>query len=196
MALSIAIHTVRAALLEESSSFNPSRVAPYEMKDNWGMQMQHDMDAHLEEEGPMKGRTEMTGMNIFSEYNYDYLEAVEHTDFDSNRPVKKVLLNLTGNMGRYIWSMNGRPLSEADNIEIEKGEVVQITLNNLTMMHHPMHLHGHFFRVINKNGARSPLKHTINMPPMQSVKIEFDANEYGGWFFHCRILYHMGALVH
>ena len=59
------------------------------------------------------------------------------------------------------------------------------------MMHHPMHLHGHFFRVINANGAYSPLKHTVNVPPMQEVTIEFYGNEYGDWFFHCHILYHM-----
>jgi hypothetical protein len=87
--------------------------------------------------------------------------------------------------------MNGVPLSEADQIKIEKGEVVRITLNNLTMMHHPMHLHGHFFRMINENGEYSPLKHTVNVPPMQKVVIEFDANEYGDWFFHCHVLYHM-----
>ena len=59
------------------------------------------------------------------------------------------------------------------------------------MMHHPMHLHGHFFRVINKNGSYAPLKHTVNVPPMQEVTIEFYGNEYGDWFFHCHILYHM-----
>jgi FtsP/CotA-like multicopper oxidase with cupredoxin domain len=46
--------------------------------------------------------------------------------------------------------MNGVPLSEADKIKISSEEVTRITFNNLTMMHHPMHLHGHFFRVINK----------------------------------------------
>ena len=59
------------------------------------------------------------------------------------------------------------------------------------MMHHPMHLHGHYFRVINENGERSPLKHTVNVPPMQKVVIEFYNEEYGDWFFHCHILYHM-----
>ena len=58
------------------------------------------------------------------------------------------------------------------------------------MMHHPMHLHGHFFRVLNKNGEYSPLKHTVDVAPMQKTVIEFDANEYGDWFFHCHILYH------
>lgn len=136
-------------------------------------------------------------MGMFSEYNYDYLKSPEKTtiptDPDEQRPVRRILLNLTGNMWRYIWSMNGVPLSEADKIKIKKGEVVRITLNNLTMMHHPMHLHGHFFRVLNENGDYSPLKHTVNVAPMQKITIEFDAREYGDWFFHCHVLYHMMA---
>ena len=137
---------------------------------------------------------QMEGMDMFAEYNYDYLKSPEKTSYDKNVPVKEILLNLTGNMNRYIWSMNGVPLSEADNIKINNKEVTRITFNNLTMMHHPMHLHGHFFRVLNDNGEYSPLKHTVNVPPMQQVTIEFygnDGDEYGDWFFHCHILYHM-----
>lgn len=187
--------------------FNPSDVDPYEMKANWGMQgkmddemketemegssMQADHKHDMKKDENMEDSSEMKGMGMFSEYNYDYLKAVENTEYSEDKPVNEILLNLTGNMWRYIWSFNGVPLSEADKIKIEEGQVARITLNNLTMMHHPMHLHGHFFRVINKNGERSPLKHTVNVPPMQQVVIEFDANEYGDWFFHCHILYHM-----
>ncbi|WP_041952179.1 multicopper oxidase domain-containing protein [Spirosoma spitsbergense] len=149
------------------------------------------MDMGSMKEGTSMPGMEMPGMNMFAQYNYDYLKSPGKTTLDPNKSVRKILLNLTGNMWRYIWSMNGVPLSEADKISIKQGEVVRITFNNLTMMHHPMHLHGHFFRVINKNGAYSPLKHTVNVPPMQKVTIEFDANEYGGWFLHCHVLYHL-----
>lgn len=187
--------------------FNPSDEDSYEMRANWGMQggmddkmqetkmdstsMQVDDELETENDKKMEDVTEMKGMGMFSEYNYDYLKALKSTEYSEDKPVKEVLLNLTGNMWRYIWSFNGVPLSEADKIKVEEGQVARITLNNLTMMHHPMHLHGHFFRVINKNGERSPLKHTVNVPPMQQVVIEFDANEYGEWFFHCHILYHL-----
>ena len=124
-------------------------------------------------------------------FNYDFLKAKEKTTYDKDIPVNDILLNLTGNMQRYVWSMNGVPLSETDNIKIRKGEVTRITLNNITMMHHPMHLHGHYFRVINKNGVRSPLKHTVNVPPMKKVVIEFYNEEVGDWIFHCHVLYHM-----
>ena len=177
-----------------------------------GMHMNHmdmdkkDMDKKDEKESmpmdddikmqSMKGMTsgesrKMKSMRMFSEYNYDYLKSPAKTTYDVNAPVREVLLNLTGNMSRYIWSMNGIPLAETDKIKIKEGEVTRITFNNLTMMHHPMHLHGHFFRVINANGEYSPLKHTVNVPPMQQVTIEFYGNEYGDWFFHCHILYHM-----
>ena len=149
------------------------------------------MDMKKEDSMP---EMKMEGMDMFSEYNYDYLKSPEKTTYDKNVPVKEILLNLTGNMNRYIWSMNGVPLSEADNIKINNKEVTRITFNNLTMMHHPMHLHGHFFRVLNENGEYSPLKHTVNVPPMQKMTIEFYGNngdEAGDWFFHCHILYHM-----
>ncbi len=71
---------------------------------------------------------------------------------------------------------------------------------NRSMMHHPMHLHGHFFRVINGQGDYSPLKHTVDVPPMQTTVIEFAAEEVGDWFFHCHLLYHfdsgMARVVH
>jgi hypothetical protein len=166
------------------------------------MEMKKDstssMDGINMKEGSMKmdkmEGMKMEGMDMFSEYNYDYLKSPEKTTYDKNVPIKEILLNLTGNMNRYIWSMNGVPLSEADKIKISNKEVTRITFNNLTMMHHPMHLHGHFFRVLNENGEYSPLKHTVNVPPMQQVTIEFYGNngdEYGDWFFHCHILYHM-----
>jgi len=137
------------------------------------------------------GSTMKTGAN--PEFNYNYLRSPEPTDFNSDKPIKEMLFNLTGNMNRYVWSINGVPLSETDKIKIKQGEVVRITLNNLTMMHHPMHLHGHFFRVLNENGEYSPLKHTVNVAPMQKVVIEFNANEYGDWFFHCHVLYHINS---
>jgi CopA family copper-resistance protein len=124
-------------------------------------------------------------------FSYDFLKATQPTTFPVDAHVNELLLNLTGNMNRYVWSINGVPLSETDKIKIKGGEVTRITLNNLTMMHHPMHLHGHYFRVVNKNGERSPLKHTVNVPPMEQVTIEFYNEEYGDWFFHCHVLYHM-----
>ncbi|MEZ7497503.1 multicopper oxidase domain-containing protein [Flavobacterium sp. Arc3] len=172
---------------KEGMEMNHSKMEGMKME---GMQ-EEAVKADSAKKDSMEGEMKMEGMDLFSEYNYDYLRSPVKTNYSADAPVKEILLNLTGNMQRYIWSMNGVPLAETDKIKIEGGQVTRITLNNLTMMHHPMHLHGHFFRVINKNGEYSPLKHTVNVPPMGNVTIEFYGSEYGDWFFHCHILYHM-----
>jgi hypothetical protein len=59
------------------------------------------------------------------------------------------------------------------------------------MMRHPMHLHGHFFRLLNGQGEYSPLKNTLDIMPMETDTLEFAATADGDWFFHCHILYHM-----
>jgi len=122
---------------------------------------------------------------------YRQLRARSSTALDPNKPVREVRLTLDGDMERYVWFLNGKPLSESDDIEIKQGEVVRFIMINRTMMHHPMHLHGHFFRVLNGQGDFAPLKHTVDVEPMSTTVIEFDANELGDWFFHCHLLYHM-----
>ena len=122
---------------------------------------------------------------------YKKLRSTKRTALPDNAPRRVFRLTLDGEMGRYVWMINNRPLSPADDLFIKEGEVVQFIMINRTMMHHPMHLHGHFFRVINGQGDRSPLKHTVNVEPMSTTVIEFMADEPGDWFFHCHILYHM-----
>jgi FtsP/CotA-like multicopper oxidase with cupredoxin domain len=122
---------------------------------------------------------------------YDKLRALQSTAFDSSKPVRKIRLTLDGDMERYVWFLNNKPLSESDSLEIKHGEVVRFIMINRTMMHHPMHLHGHFFRVLHGQGEFSPLKHTVDVAPMTTTVIEFAADEFGDWFFHCHLLYHM-----
>jgi CopA family copper-resistance protein len=122
---------------------------------------------------------------------YDKLRAVAKTAPDRNKTIREIRLTLDGDMTRYVWFLNNKPLSESDAIAIRQGEIVRFILINRTMMHHPMHLHGHFFRVINGQGDHAPLKHTVDVAPMSTTVIEFDANEVGDWFFHCHLLYHM-----
>jgi hypothetical protein len=95
-------------------------------------------------------------------------------------------------MNRYVWSLDDKVVSESDRILIKKGENIRIILFNNSMMRHPIHLHGHDFRVLNGQGAYAPMKNIIDIMPMERDTIEFAANEPGGdWFFHCHILYHM-----
>jgi hypothetical protein len=107
--------------------------------------------------------------------------------------MKVLNFNLTGNMNRYVWTIDNKTVNEADRILIRKGENVRIILTNNSMMRHPMHLHGHDFRVLNGQGDYAPLKNVIDIMPMETDTIEFAANQDGDWFFHCHILYHMMA---
>lgn len=124
-------------------------------------------------------------------FDYNMLRAEEPTTLANDNPVRVVHLYLGGNMLRYTWHINNIPLSESDRILIKKGENVRFVMHNTTMMSHPMHLHGHFFRVINQHGEHSPLKHTVNVASMEMTTIEFEATEDKDWFFHCHLLYHM-----
>ncbi len=132
-------------------------------------------------------------MGMPGDFNYNMLRALHPTTLDSTLKPREVKLTLTGNMLRYVWSFDFKTLSVADKIIIHKGERVRFVLTNNTMMRHPLHLHGHFFRFINSQGDYSPLKHSFDIQPMQTVTIEFEANEEKDWFFHCHILYHMMA---
>lgn len=122
--------------------------------------------------------------------NYAMLKSpVKTTLPDGNSKILK--FELTGNMNRYVWSLDNKVVSETDKILIKKGENVKLILYNGSMMRHPMHLHGHDFRVINGQGEYAPLKNVIDIMPMETDTLEFNANVEGDWFFHCHILYHM-----
>jgi len=125
--------------------------------------------------------------------NYAMLESPYNTTLSKEAPVKELKFILTGNMNRYVWSMDNKVMSETDKIPVKKGEILRITLYNNSMMRHPMHLHGFDFRIINGKNENAPLKNVMDIMPMETNVIEFHANEEGDWFFHCHILYHMMA---
>ena len=122
--------------------------------------------------------------------NYAMLKATENTTLPV-APTKELKFELSGNMNRYVWSMDNKVVSEADKIFVKKGENLRLIIHNGSMMRHPMHLHGHDFRVLNGQGEFAPLKNIIDIMPMETDTLEFNANAYGDWFFHCHILYHM-----
>ena len=123
--------------------------------------------------------------------NYAMLKSPHNTSLPKEVPTKVLNFELTGNMNRYVWSMDNKVVSESDKILIKKGENVRMIIYNGSMMRHPMHLHGHDFRVLNGQGENAPLKNIIDIMPMETDTLEFNANMEGDWFFHCHILYHM-----
>ncbi|MEO6759459.1 MAG: multicopper oxidase domain-containing protein, partial [Saprospiraceae bacterium] len=147
----------------------------------------------------------MAGMNMAAEssdivtLNYTMLRAPEKTTLRPG-PMRELQFDLTGNMNRYVWTMDNKTISESDEILVKKGENLRIILYNNSMMRHPMHLHGHDFRILNGQGDYAPLKNVLDIMPMERDTLEFAATESGDWFFHCHILYHMmsgmGRVVH
>ncbi len=112
------------------------------------------------------------------------------------RPVsRRINLNLTGSMARYVWTLNDRTYEDRIPLTVAKDERVEIVMHNQTGMAHPMHLHGHVFQVVAINDQRfsGALRDTVMVPPQQRVTIAFDADNPGRWAFHCHNLYHMGA---
>jgi CopA family copper-resistance protein len=113
---------------------------------------------------------------------------------DTRTPTRRIDIHLTGNMERFMWSMDGEQLSEnPEPYRFARNERVRLRLINDTMMTHPMHLHGHFFEIVNGHGANQPFKHTVKVMPGGLVDLDLTADAPGDWAFHCHLLYHMHA---
>ena len=112
---------------------------------------------------------------------------------DNRAPSKEIELHLTGNMERFIWSIDGLKLNEAKPIYFKKGERIRIILHNDSTMTHPMHLHGMWSDLESPDGGFQVRKHTISVQPAQTVSMLVTADAEGRWAFHCHLLYHMAA---
>lgn len=113
-----------------------------------------------------------------------------------NNPVARTeMVMLTGGGGDYSWGLNGRPSMHDIIFKVKEGERYEIMMHNMTSMAHPMHLHGHYFRIVGIDGTRfrGALRDTVHVPPGAAVTIQFDADNPGAWAFHCHHLYHMNA---
>jgi CopA family copper-resistance protein len=104
---------------------------------------------------------------------------------------QQITLHLTGNMERFIWGFDGKKFSEAEQIELKRGDRVRFVLINDTMMEHPIHLHGLWSELDNGHGEYRPYKHTINVKPGERLSYLVTADAPGRWAFHCHLLYHM-----
>ncbi|WP_027372433.1 multicopper oxidase domain-containing protein [Chryseobacterium sp. UNC8MFCol] len=148
-------------------------------------------------EDKIEDHSQHSGMDMKEEktikrLSYNILKSPEKTILPTDS-LREMKFTLEGNMNHYLWTLDNKTVTETDKILIKKGEILRIKLYNNSMMRHPMHLHGHDFRLINSKGDYSPLKNVVDIMPMETVTIEFAANQDGDWFFHCHILYHMMA---
>lgn len=148
-------------------------------------------DAKPKQSDDDPNRYNANALSEITTLNYAMLKAAEKTDLPHAANLKTLHFELSGNMNRYVWSLDNKVVSETDKIKIKKGENLRLIVYNGSMMRHPMHLHGHDFRVVNGQGSYAPLKNIIDIMPMETDTLEFNANLEGDWFFHCHILYHM-----
>jgi CopA family copper-resistance protein len=122
---------------------------------------------------------------------YQHLTAAVKTN-DPSKPVAEVInMELFGYMGRYIWFINGIPEHKAKPIILNPAKRYRFVFTNTSMMHHPMHIHGHWFILRKGNGAYDPLLHTIDVAPGATITADLDTDASGQWLFHCHMLYHM-----
>jgi CopA family copper-resistance protein len=160
-----------------------------------GMSMNHSSGMSMPTEPTTIGDTfsHSTSKSFYtsSDTKYQKLMAAVKTN-DPNKPVNEVIkMELFGYMDRYIWFINGIPGYNAKPIILEPNKRYRFIFTNTSMMHHPMHIHGHWFILRKGNGAYDPLLHTIDVPPGATITADLDADASGQWFFHCHLLYHM-----
>ena len=114
---------------------------------------------------------------------------------DKRDPGREIQLHLTGNMSRYMWSMNGIKFAAAEPLQFEYGERLRITLVNDTMMTHPIHLHGMWSELETGEPDYIPRKHTVLVQPGSKISYLVTADAVGRWAYHCHLLYHMPGMM-
>lgn len=183
--------------MQMSSSKNPMTENQSKMPDSMkmnGMNMNHAMNMPTEptiigDKICLPNSSQVMTMGT----KYQNLTAAVKTN-DPNIPVAGIIkMELFGYMDRFIWFINGLPEYKAHPIIIEPGKRYRIIFTNNSMMHHPMHIHGHWFILRNGHGEYDPLLHTIDVAPGATVVVDIDTDASGQWFFHCHHIYHMAA---
>jgi FtsP/CotA-like multicopper oxidase with cupredoxin domain len=100
-----------------------------------------------------------------------------------------------------FWTVNGKPVPEADHrhaplLTLARGRSYVLELVNETSWHHPIHLHGHVFRVLSRDGKVNALREwrdTVLLDPDSRAEIAFVADNPGDWMFHCHVLEHQAT---
>ena len=115
-----------------------------------------------------------------------------HPQKDLRKPTREIEFKFGGSMNRYIWTINGEKFPQPTHLKY--GERVRLKFVNETMMAHPIHLHGMFMQLENGQSMKwMPNKHTVIVPPAQTVSLLLTADEAGEWAFHCHLLLHMAS---
>ncbi len=113
---------------------------------------------------------------------------------EDKKPDREIILRLTGNMERYMWSINGIKYADSKPLEFHYGERLRITFINDTMMNHPMHLHGMWSDLESGDDNHLVKKHTIVVQPGSKISYRVSVDAKGSWAYHCHLLYHMSGM--
>jgi len=167
---------------------------------NPNMKMHHDMSMnhamYMPTEPGITGDKILTTNSSYSTSagtKYENVVAAVKTN-NPNKPVAGIInMELFGYMDRFIWFINGVPEQKAHPIVLQPGKRYRFVFTNTSMMHHPMHIHGHWFILRKGNAVYDPLLHTIDVPPGATITADVDTDASGQWIFHCHFLYHMMA---
>jgi FtsP/CotA-like multicopper oxidase with cupredoxin domain len=120
---------------------------------------------------------------------YGDLRAAEAVRLDPKAPDVDETIKLTGSMMPYSWAFDGAAFPDRPPVAVRQGQRLRLAFENTTTMWHPIHLHGHTFRV--GTDPAGPRKDTVNVLPGETVVVEFDANNPGQWMTHCHNTYHL-----
>lgn len=117
------------------------------------------------------------------------------TPLADRKPVSTPMLMLGGSMAPYVWTINGKTWADHEPVTARSGERVEITFHNMSMMAHPMHLHGHGFQVVGVGMDRiaGAVRDTVHVPPMNMVTVAVDAGEAARWMLHCHHMAHLAT---
>lgn len=160
----------------------PSEFGPQvDMRAEMPQYMLDDPGIGLRDHQRLYGRKVLTYSDIVNRYE----------TLDKRQPEREIELHLTGNMSRYMWSVNGIKFADAEPLLLRYGERVRITLVNDTMMNHPIHLHGMWSELETGEPGRIPRKHTVIVQPGAKLSYLVTADAKGRWAYHCHLLYHM-----
>ncbi|WP_237760444.1 MULTISPECIES: multicopper oxidase domain-containing protein [Legionella] len=178
---------------QQQSTSQPS-MNMHSMQMDHSMHMDHSMNMQMPTEPTRLKDTIAPSSSSYKtslETKYRDLTAAIPTN-DPNIPVEGLInLELFGYMGQFIWFVNGVPGYKAKPIPLKPGKRYRFVFTNPSMMHHPMHIHGHWFILRTGKDAFDPLKHTLDIPPGGTITADVDTDASGQWFFHCHMLYHM-----
>lgn len=95
------------------------------------------------------------------------------------------------------YTINSKVFSDLPTLKLKTGDLVKFTYYNNSKVNHPMHLHGHFFQVLSKDGnplTGAPIiKDSLMVKPGEKFEVAFKADNTGKWVQHCHELHHATA---